>query len=185
MRISGGTYRGRILAAPAGRNTRPTAQRTREALFNVLLHNDWCVLENARVIDLFAGSGALGFEALSRGAAFCLFVENDAAARGTIRENIDTLALFGHTRIHRRSATALGKRPAPLGDAFNLVFLDPPYHMGLGPKALAELIRGDWITSDTCAVLECAAEESPVLNDWETLDERTYGAARILFLRRL
>ncbi|PHS28946.1 MAG: 16S rRNA (guanine(966)-N(2))-methyltransferase RsmD [Robiginitomaculum sp.] len=184
MRISGGEYRGRVLATPPGKNTRPTAGRTRESVFNILDHNDWCTLSGARVIDLFAGSGALGFDALSRGAQFCLFVETDAAARGTIRDNIESLGLFGQTRIHRRDATDLGKKPAPLGEPFDLVFLDPPYHKGLGEKALAELIKGGWLAENTLAVCECAADEEPQTPGWETLDERTYGAARVLFLRK-
>jgi 16S rRNA (guanine966-N2)-methyltransferase len=184
MRISGGEYRGRVLATPGGKNTRPTAGRARESIFNILDHNDWCALSGARVIDLFAGSGALGFDALSRGAEFCLFVETDANARGIIRDNIESLGLFGATRIHRRDATDLGKKPAPLGGDFDLVFLDPPYHKGLGEKALAELINGNWLGDNTLAIFECAADEEPQTPGWETLDQRTYGAAKVLFLRK-
>ncbi len=184
MRISGGEFKGRVLAAPPGRDTRPTAQRTREAIFNILEHNNWCTLKGARVIDLFAGSGALGFEALSRGAEFCLFVENNAAARGVIRDNIEILGLFGSTRIHRRDATQLGKKPAPLGERFNLVFLDPPYHKGLGENTLAELIKGNWLSPGSCAIFECAADENPQIQGWDILDERPYGAAKILFLKK-
>ncbi|PHS24599.1 MAG: 16S rRNA (guanine(966)-N(2))-methyltransferase RsmD [Robiginitomaculum sp.] len=184
MRISGGQYRGRVLATPPGKNTRPTAGRTRESIFNILDHNDWCTLSAARVIDLFAGSGALGFDALSRGAEFCLFVETDANARGIIRDNIESLGLFGATRIHRRDATDLGKKPAPLGEPFDLVFLDPPYHKDLGEKALAELINGGWLAENTLAIFECAADEDPQTPGWETLDQRTYGAAKVLFLRQ-
>jgi 16S rRNA (guanine966-N2)-methyltransferase len=126
----------------------------------------------------------LGFEALSRGAAFCLFVENHAGARGIIRDNIESLNLFGQTRIHRRDATDLGKIPAPLGDAFNLVFLDPPYHQSLGEKALAELDKGGWLSPDAIAVFECATDETPQTPGWENMDARTYGAARVLFLRK-
>src|SRR5262249_51334975 len=129
MRIVGGRFKGRTIAAPEGRETRPTSDRTREAMFNVLAHADWAPgMEGRRVLDLFAGSGALGLEALSRGAAFALFVETDAAARGVIRDNIEALGLFGVTRIHRRDATDLGVKPAGLGELFDLVFLDPPYH---------------------------------------------------------
>ena len=184
MRISGGEYRGRVLATLSGKNTRPTAGRTRESIFNILDHNDWCTLSGARVIDLFAGSGALGFDALSRGADFCLFVETNAAARGIIRDNIESLGLFGQTRIHRRDATDLGKKPAPLGEPFDLVFLDPPYHKGLGEKALAELVRGNWLAQNTLAVFECAADETPQTPGWAVLDTRTYGAAKVLFLRQ-
>lgn len=184
MRIVGGQFKGRTLAAPAGRDTRPTADRARESLFNVLVHAAWSPgLEDRRVLDLFAGSGALGFEALSRGSAFALFVETDAAARGAIRDNVEALGLFGITRIHRRDALDLGVKPAGLGDPFDLVFLDPPYHRGLGEAALARLGEGGWITNDALLVFECAADETPTLAHYETLDERTYGAAKVLFLK--
>ena len=112
MRIVGGQYKGRAIAAPPGRDTRPTSDRARESLFNILAHADWSPgIEGRRVLDLFAGSGALGFEAMSRGAVFALFVETDSAARGAIRDNIETLGLFGTTRIHRRDATDLGMKP--------------------------------------------------------------------------
>ena len=182
-RIIGGRYKGRALAVPPGRTTRPTAARTREALFNILAHQDWGRLKDARVLDLFAGSGALGFEALSRGAAFCLFVDNDAAARGAMRETIEALGLFGQTRLHRRDATALGRRPAALGAPFDLVFLDPPYEQGLGEAALDGLRKGGWLSPDALAVYECAAAETPDLPDWSLLDERRYGAAKLLFLK--
>lgn len=135
------------------------------------------------MLDLFAGSGALGFEAISRGAAFALFVETDAPARGAIRDNVEAFGLFGVTRIHRRDATDLGVKPAGLGDPFDLVFLDPPYRKGLGEQALAKLRAGGWITDDALIVFECAADETPTHDDFETLDERTYGAAKVLFLR--
>ncbi|MBL8542896.1 MAG: 16S rRNA (guanine(966)-N(2))-methyltransferase RsmD [Hyphomonadaceae bacterium] len=185
MRIVGGQFKGRAIAAPPGRDTRPTADRAREAVFNVLAHADWSPgLEGRRVLDLFAGSGALGLEAMSRGAAFALFVETDAGARGAIRDNIEALGLFGATRIHRRDATDLGVKPAGLGDPFDLVFLDPPYHRGLGERALARLGEGGWIAPDALIVLECAADETPTLPGYSTFDERTYGAAKVLFLRR-
>lgn len=184
MRIVGGRFKGRALAAPEGRGTRPTSDRAREALFNVLAHAAWSPgMEGRRVLDLFAGSGALGFEALSRGAAFALFVETDAAARGAIRDNIERLGLFGITRIHRRDATDLGAKPAGLGDPFDLVFLDPPYHKGLGEAALARLRGGGWITDDALIVFECGADEAPTVEGFATLDAREYGAAKVLFLR--
>lgn len=185
MRIVGGQYKGRAIAAPGGRDTRPTSDRARESLFNVLAHADWAPgLEGRRVMDLFAGSGALGLEAMSRGAAFALFVETDAAARGAIRDNIEALGLFGTTRIHRRDATDLGAKPAGLGEPFDLVFLDPPYHKGLGERALTLLPKGGWITDDALIVFECAADETPATAGFEALDERSYGAAKVLFLRR-
>lgn len=186
MRIVGGQFKGRALTAPPGRATRPTADRTRESLFNILAHAPWSGgLEGQRVLDLFAGSGALGLEAVSRGAAFALFVDNDAGARGAIRENIEALGLFGTTRIHRRSATDLGLKPAGLGAPFDLVFLDPPYGLGLGSEALERLAPGGWITPEALAVFECGANETPATPGFETLDERTYGAAKVLFLRAL
>jgi 16S rRNA (guanine966-N2)-methyltransferase len=184
MRIVGGQFKGRAIAAPAGRDTRPTGDRAREAVFNILSHAPWSSgIEGRRVLDLFAGSGALGLEAMSRGAASALFVETDAAARGVIRDNIEALGLFGTTHIQRRDATDLGLKPAGLGEPFDLVFLDPPYGKGLGEAALARLKPGGWITPDALAVLEVGADEAPALPDFETLDERNYGAAKILFLR--
>ena len=191
MRIVSGLYRGRPLVAPPGAATRPTSDRAREAIFNVLAHAAWSPgLEGVRVIDLFAGSGALGLEALSRGAAFCLFVETDAAARGAIRDNTETLGargeLFGRTRIHRRDATDLGARPGGDGQPFDLAFLDPPYALGLGERALAELARGGWLADDAIVVFERGVDEpDPEVPGFEVLDARSYGAARVHFLRAL
>lgn len=185
MRIVGGRFKGRALAAPRGRNTRPTSDRAREAMFNVLAHADWAPeLEDARVIDLFAGSGALGLEAMSRGAGFCLFVETEAAARGAIRDNIDALQLFGHTRLHRRDATALGDKPANLGAPFDLVFLDPPYGKGLGESCLKRLVAGAWLSDHAIAVLEVGADEDPDVSGWQIEAQKDYGAAKVLFLSR-
>jgi len=184
MRIVGGRFKGRAISAPAGRDTRPTGDRAREAVFNILAHAPWSAgIEGRRVLDLFAGSGALGLEAMSRGAAFALFVETEAAARGTIRDNIEALGLFGHTRIHRRDATDLGLKPAGMSDPFDLVFLDPPYHKGLGERALAGARGGGWLTDDALIVFECAADEAPDVSGFEVLDTREYGAAKVLFLR--
>lgn len=185
MRIIAGKMHGRALVAPAGLKTRPTAERAREAIFNILSHAPWSAgVEERRVIDLFAGSGAMGLEAISRGARFALFVETDASARGAIRNNIEALGVFGQTRIHRRSATDLGKRPAGLDAPFDLAFLDPPYGKGLGEQALAALFAGEWLTADAEIVFECAADETPALSGVEILDERIYGAAKALFLKR-
>lgn len=184
MRIVGGQYKGREIAAPPGRDTRPTSDRARESLFNILAHAAWSPgIEGRRVLDLFAGSGALGLEAMSRGAIFALFVETDSAARGAIRDNIEMLGLFGTTRIHRRDATDLGLKPAGLGDPFDLVFLDPPYGKGLGERAMAGLGEGGWITPQAVIMLEVGADETPSLPAFEILDERDYGAAKILFLK--
>jgi 16S rRNA (guanine966-N2)-methyltransferase len=189
MRIVGGAYRGRGIAAPPGSGTRPTSDRAREAIFNILDHAPWAPgLVQARVIDLFAGSGAMGLEALSRGAAFCLFVETDAGARGAIRENCEALGpqgeLFGRTRIHRRDATDLGQRPGADGPPFDIAFLDPPYGKGLGERALAELAAGGWLAEAALVVFERGADEPlPQTPDFDVLDDRRYGAARVLFAR--
>ena len=184
MRIVGGKFKGRAIVAPPGRDTRPTSDRARESLFNILEHATWSGgLKERRVLDLFAGSGALALEAMSRGAAFALLVETDAAARGAIRANIEALGLFGTTRIHRRDATDLGVKPAGLGEPFDLVFLDPPYRKGLGERALARLHEGEWITRDARLVFECADDENPAVAGFNVLDERHYGAAKVLFLK--
>jgi 16S rRNA (guanine966-N2)-methyltransferase len=186
MRIVGGQFKGRAIVTPSGQGTRPTSDRAREAMFNILAHAPWSDgVEGKRVLDLFAGSGALGFEAISRGAAFALFVETDAAARGAIRDNVEALGLFGVTRIHRRDATDLGVKPAGLGDPFDLVFLDPPYAKGLGEAALSKLKDGAWIEPGALVVYECGADETPQMPGYETLDARDYGAAKVLFLRAL
>ena len=185
MRIVSGEFRGKTLAAPPGQATRPTSDRARQAIFNILEHAPWSGgVREARVIDLFAGSGALGLEALSRGAAFCLFVETDEAARGAIRQNVEDMHLFGRTRVHRRDATDLGVRPGADGPAFDLAFLDPPYAKGLGEQALARLAAGGWLAPGATVVFERGAEEpAPDAPAYEPLDDRAYGAARVWFLR--
>jgi len=185
MRIVSGDFRGKSLAAPPGDATRPTSDRARQAIFNILEHAVWSDgVRDARVIDLFAGSGALGFEALSRGAAFALFVETDEAARGAIRENVDALGLFGRTRVHRRSAVDLGVRPGVDGPAFSLAFLDPPYGKGLGEQALVRLAEGGWLARGAILVFERGVTEPDfAVEGFETLDARDYGAARVHFLR--
>lgn len=186
MRVVAGRFRGRTLVAPQGATTRPTSDRARQALFDVLAHAEWAPeLEGARVIDLFAGSGGLGIEALSRGAAFCLFVETDEAARGAIRDNVEALHLFGETRVHRRDATDLGQRPASAGPAFDLAFLDPPYRKGLGEQALLALADGGWLKPEALIVFERAADEpEPAIDGYVVVDSRTWGAAGVWFLRR-
>lgn len=184
MRIVGGRLKGRALAAPPGRGTRPTSDRAREAVFNILEHAAFSSgLAGRRVLDLFAGSGALGFEALSRGAVFCLFVDEDAGARGAIRANAEALDLMGATRIHRRDACDLGAKPAGLGPAFDLAFLDPPYGRGLAERALAALAGGGWLSADALIVVETAADEPFAAAGYETLDVRRYGAAGVRFLK--
>ncbi len=185
MRIVAGQYRGRAIVTPEGQSTRPTSDRARQAIFNVLEHAPWAEgLHEARVIDLYAGSGALGFEALSRGAAFCLFVDTDDGARGAIRENMDAYGLFGRCRVHRRSATDLGPRPGSAGEAFTLAFLDPPYAKGLGEQTLARLLEGGWLAPGAIVVFERGSDEPEIdTPGYERFDARDYGAARVLFLR--
>lgn len=180
MRIIGGKFSGRTIISPDGRGTRPTTDRTRESIFNILAHRDDFSFEGARVIDLFAGSGALGFEAMSRGAEWCLFVETEAAARGAIRDNIEALGLFGSTRLHRRSATTLGPKPAGVGPPFTLAFLDPPYRKDLAPPALRTLKSGDWLAEDALVIVEQAKDEAPAEADGFTeVDRRLYGDTQI------
>ena len=185
MRIVSGRFRGKPLVTPPGLNTRPTGDRARQAVFNILEHAPWSAgLHDRRVIDLFAGSGALGFEAVSRGSGFVLFVETDEAARGAIRDNVEAFGLFGASRVHRRDATDLGLRPASAGPPFDLAFLDPPYAKGLGERALAGLIAGGWLAAGAMVVFERGVDEpDPVTPGYERLDARDYGAARVFFLR--
>jgi 16S rRNA (guanine966-N2)-methyltransferase len=185
LRIVSGAHRGKVLLTPDGQATRPTSDRARQAIFNILEHAAWSEpLRGARVIDLFAGSGALGLEALSRGAAFGLFVETDPDARGVIRDNAEAMGLFGVTRIHRRDATDLGLKPAADGDPFDLAFLDPPYGKGLGELALAELAKGGWLKPGAIIVFERGqGEPDPQTPGYEQLDARDDGAARVYFLK--
>jgi len=187
MRLIGGEFKGRRIRAPDGRETRPTSDRAREAIFNIIEHADWAPsLRDSRVMDVFAGSGALGFEALSRGSRFCLFVETDSSARGCIRETIESLQLFGRTRIHRRSALDLGPKPSALGGAFGIAFLDPPYSYDLTAPALHQMTSGGWLTDTALAVCETSADKpAPDVTGWRVMDTRIYGAARTTFLARL
>ncbi len=184
MRIIGGAHRGRSIVAPKGHSTRPTADRTRQALFNVLEHAAWGgSLAGRRVLDLFAGSGALGLEALSRGAAFGLLVDNDRDAIAAMTENLSALRLGGACEPRRADAARLGPRPANLA-AFDVVFLDPPYAQGLVEPALACLAEGGWLTADALIVAERgAAEPAPAQPGFTVLDDRKWGAARVWFLR--
>ena len=185
MRIVAGSLKGRSIVTPEGQGTRPTSDRARQAVFNVLEHAAWAEpLEGMRVMDLYAGSGALGFEAISRGAAFALFVETDEEARGAIRENADAFHVMGRTRVHRRSAIDLGARPRSDGEAFDLAFLDPPYRKGLGELTLQRLLEGQWLQPGAFVVFERGSDEPEIdTPGYERLDTRDYGAARVLFLR--
>lgn len=182
MRISGGALKGRVLKGPSSHNVRPTSDRLRAAIFNVLAHAYDDAADGARVIDLFAGTGALGIEALSRGASFALFVDDSAEGRALVRENVETLGLGGVTKIFRRDAGKLG--PMPPQDRFTLAFLDPPYNRQLGEKALAALRDGGWLAPGALLVFEESAEAEVAIPDgFETLEKRDYGDTQILLLR--
>ncbi|WP_409432117.1 16S rRNA (guanine(966)-N(2))-methyltransferase RsmD [Litorimonas sp. RW-G-Af-16] len=187
MRIVSGRLRGRNIATPSGRSTRPTSDQTRESIFNILAHADWAPpLEDAIVTDIFAGSGALGLEAISRGAEFCLFVETEPKARAAIRENIDKMGLFGCTRLHRHDATRLKIAPGNLRGAFTHIFMDPPYNKGLWKPVLRKLKEHDLIAENGVIILEVAADEEDVeFRGFEVLADKTWGAARVLFLRSI
>ncbi|MEL6503887.1 MAG: 16S rRNA (guanine(966)-N(2))-methyltransferase RsmD [Pseudomonadota bacterium] len=180
MRIVGGKFRGRALAAPKSQSIRPTTDRNRESLFNILNHAHGRMLDGAQVLDVFAGTGALGMEALSRGASHCTFMEISAEGRGLLRANIETLGLTGVTKILRRDATKPGQA-GTLGP-FNLVFADPPYGKGLGEKALAMLLQNGWLAKNTLVVLEEAKGHLPTaVEGFEPLDQRTLGETEIGF----
>ncbi|HEY4125284.1 MAG TPA: 16S rRNA (guanine(966)-N(2))-methyltransferase RsmD [Rhizomicrobium sp.] len=184
MRITGGTLRGRKLVAPEDIRLRPTSDRARQAVFNILQHNDFGIdfsLDGARVADMFAGTGALGIEAISHGAAFCLFVDDSAESRALIRQNVEALSLTGVTKIWRRDATDLGPMAAGSGGPFDLVFLDPPYRKELLAPALTALREG-WLAENALIVAESGEDEKIELEGFQMIDERVYGLARLRFL---
>ncbi|MFM7083737.1 MAG: 16S rRNA (guanine(966)-N(2))-methyltransferase RsmD [Hyphomicrobium sp.] len=181
MRIVGGRYRGRTISGPEHEGLRPTSDKVRESIFNILIHR---ILEKPfdtfRVIDLFSGTGALGLEAISRGAAFCLFVDHDVSSRALLRNNIEAFSLTGITRIFRRDALDLG----PIGTMgkFDLVFMDPPYKKGLGELALSSLEKGDWLNHSAIIVWE----EHALANitwpkSFKEVDRRTWGDTQVAF----
>ena len=182
MRVVGGRFRGRTLAGPKSDAIRPTSDRLRETIFNVLAHGYGDPVEGARVIDLFAGTGAMGIEALSRGAAFCVFVDEGAQARGLIRENVEALGLGGATRLFRRDATRMGA--AGQNPPASLVFCDPPYGRDLAPRALKSCADGGWLSPGAVVVLEEAQGAGVALPDsFEELERRDYGETKVLFAR--
>ena len=183
MRIIGGSHRGMALAAPGAGDPaarlRPTADRVRESLFNLLQHGAGDPVTGARVLDLFAGTGALGLEALSRGAVHVTFIDDGAEARALLRRNIDKMRAMGATKVWRRDATRLGENR---GAAFGLVFLDPPYRRGLGEKALASAAMGGWLAPGAVVVWEENAPQSPPPG-FVPLDSRRYGDTWLTLLR--
>jgi 16S rRNA (guanine966-N2)-methyltransferase len=182
MRIVGGRLGGHTLASPRSQAIRPTSDRLRESLFNILVHAYGDPVTGARVLDLFAGTGALGLEALSRGAAFALLVDDAAEARALLRENVAALGLGGVSRIFRRDATRLG--PAHPLEPFSLVFLDPPYGKGLAEKALVSARDGGWLTQSALIVVEEAADAAfAAPAGFEELERRRYDDTEVMFLR--
>ena len=185
LKVVGGRHRGRSIAAPEGDTTRPTSSRARESLFNILMHATWSddgtsPLIGARVLDAFAGSGALGIEALSRGAAHVTFLDSDATAIRLIGENLRKLGETDNAKVVRANAT----RPPPSREACDLVFLDPPYRSGQAAPALAALAETGWLKSGTIATVELANTEDMLPPaGFTTIDERRYGLAKILILR--
>ena len=182
MRVVGGSLRGRALAAPKSQSIRPTADRLRESLFNILIHAYDNPVEGARVLDLFAGTGALGIESISRGAAYALFVDDGVQARALLRDNTDQLGLGGVTRIFRRDAIKLG--PAHPLEPFTLAFLDPPYRKGLAEKALDSARDGGWLVPGALAVVEEAVDAGfKAPEGYEELERREYDDTELIFLR--
>ncbi|MBO6814247.1 MAG: 16S rRNA (guanine(966)-N(2))-methyltransferase RsmD [Rhizobiaceae bacterium] len=176
MRIVAGKYRGARIAAPKGMATRPTTDRTRESLFNILQNR--MAFDGIRVLDLFAGSGALGLEAMSRGASSCLFVDDSHAARAAIRQNVETLGLAGQTGLFRRDATRLGS--VGTRKPYDLVFADPPYGKGLGERAASSLVEGGWMNPEAVFVLEERNSAfPPLLHGFVLTDRRDYGETTI------
>ena len=182
MRVVGGSLRGRSIAAPKSPAIRPTADRLRESLFNILTHAYGDPVSGARVLDLFAGTGALGIEALSRGAAFTLFVDDGAEARALLRENVASLGLGGTSKVFRRDATKLG--PAYPVEPFSLAFLDPPYGRKLAEEALISARTGAWFTPDALVVVEEAVKSAFAVPDRFTeLERRRYDDTEFVVLR--
>ena len=182
MRIVAGSLGGHPLLAPANRNIRPTPDRVRESLFAILESRHGEILANARVIDLFAGTGALGLEALSRGAKYALFVEQSREGLGLIRNNINNLNIKKQTGMRSADATRLG----PLGKLapFDIAFADPPYGKGLAEKAAIGLIRGKWLSPDALLVIEDRCDSAlPFLPAFDLVDERKFGDIIVRFLK--
>ena len=184
MRIIGGTHRGLTLASvgkgDAGAHLRPTTDRVRESIFNLLINGGYGdPIGGARVLDLFAGTGALGLEALSRGAARATFVDDGVKARALLRRNIELMRAMGVTDLYRRDATRMG---ANRGAPFSLIFLDPPYGQGLGERALAAAVAGGWVAPGALVVWE---ESTPpdVPEGFDLLDQRRYGDTVITILK--
>jgi 16S rRNA (guanine966-N2)-methyltransferase len=182
MRIVGGRLGGRTLAGPKSQAIRPTSDRLRESLFNILAHGHGDPVTGARVLDLFAGTGALGLEAVSRGAGFALLIDDGTEARALMRQNVEALGLGGVTRIFRRDATKLG--PVHPLEPFSLVFLDPPYRQGLAERALVSLRTSGWLVPEALIVVEEATDaDFRAPEGFAEVDRRRYDDSEFVFLR--
>jgi 16S rRNA (guanine966-N2)-methyltransferase len=180
MRIVGGRLKGRVLQGPESNAIRPTSDRLREALFNILAHSYGNPVEGAQTLDLFAGTGALGIEALSRGACFALFVDESAKACTIVRANVEALGLSGAARILRRDTRKLGQMAEQ--ERFNLVFLDPPYGNGFFPPTLKALRDGGWLCKDALLVIEERADADVELQEgFIALERRRFGDTQLVF----
>jgi 16S rRNA (guanine966-N2)-methyltransferase len=184
MRIIAGRHRGRPIRVPRGGGVRPTSERAREALFDILQHGiDWEGLDGCSVIDAFAGTGACGLEALSRGAAHATFLDTDAAALHTIRRNAAAMGEARTIALLTLDCTRLPPPPGIAGTPCQLAFLDPPYESGLAMPALQGLAGRRWLGPGAIATVEVAAREPFVAPPaFSIIDERVYGAARLVFL---
>ncbi|WP_176083787.1 16S rRNA (guanine(966)-N(2))-methyltransferase RsmD [Martelella sp. HB161492] len=182
MRIVGGEFRGRALATPKSQAIRPTTDRTRESLFNIIAHAYPEALDDTNMLDLFAGTGAIGLEAISRGVRMAVFVENSVEGRGLLWSNIDTLGLHGRTRIMRRDATKIGQ-PVQL-QPFDFLFADPPYGKGLGDQALDAVDRGGWLKPGALVIVEERAGVTLQLSTvFQPLETRDFGDTEMHFFR--
>jgi 16S rRNA (guanine966-N2)-methyltransferase len=181
MRVVAGRLKGRTLAGPKSNAVRPTSDRLREAIFNVLVHSYGDPIDGARVLDLFAGTGAMGLEAISRGASFALFVDDGAEARSLIRANVEALGVGGVTRVFRRDATKLGAAK-PI-EPFGLVFCDPPYGKDLASAALVAARDGGWLAPDALVVVEEEMGTFTPPGGFEELERRDYGDTQVTLLR--
>ena len=184
MRIVSGRWKGKALVAPAGEATRPTSDRARQAVFNIIEHAPWSRgLNGALVLDLFAGTGALGLEALSRGASYCLFLDVDPLARAALMTNIEACSAQGLTRVWKRDAACLDPMPASANGPFDIVFVDPPYGKGFDVAALDGLAK-NWLAPESLIILERGRGEARLAHgDFNIVDTRDYGAAQIVFLK--
>ncbi len=183
MRIVSGSLRGRNIATPAGRDTRPTSDQTRESIFNILGHAEWSPpLDGAIVADIFAGSGALGLEAISRGAEFCLFAETEPKARSAIRKNIETMKLGDIARLHRYDATKLKIAPGNFRGQFTHIFMDPPYNKNLWKPVLHRIKTQGFLAENGVIILEESRDAEINSRDFNVIADKIWGAARVVFL---